>query len=99
MTTQECAAMGEMMGGMMSQMASGGMMGTGMMSGGAAGGMWWFGLLVLAVILAVGLMLTFALVRRPAGHVGEDPRDILRRRFARGELSSDDFDAAMKTLG
>jgi uncharacterized membrane protein len=44
-------------------------------------------------------MLTLALVRRPAGQVGEDPRDILRRRFARGELSADDFDAAMKTLG
>jgi len=99
MTTEECAAMGEMVGGTMGQMASGGMMDAGMMSGAAWGGLWWLGLIVLAVIVAVGLGLTVVLVRRPGGQVGEDPRDILRRRFARGELSRDDFDAAMKTLG
>jgi uncharacterized membrane protein len=98
-TTQECAAIGEMMGGMMGPMMSGGMTSGPMISGGPWGGLWWFGLLILAVIVAVGLALTFALVRRSVGQVGDDPRDILRRRFARGELSGDDLEAALKTLG
>jgi putative membrane protein len=98
MTTEECAAMGEMMGGMMGQMMGGGMMGGGMMGGGWSG-MLWFGLLALAVIVAVGLALAFLVVRRPTGPAAEDPRDILRRRFARGELTADEFGAAMKALG
>jgi putative membrane protein len=85
--------MGQMMGGMMGQMMGGGMMGAGW------GGVLGFGLLALAVIVAVGLALAFVVARRPAGPSAEDPREILRRRFARGELSADEFAAAMKTLG
>ena len=90
MTQEQCAAMGEMMGGMMSQMAGGGMMG-------GWGGVVWFGLLLVIAGVAIGLALV--LMRRPLGPVAEDPRDILRRRFARGEIQADEFHDAMKTLG
>jgi uncharacterized membrane protein len=79
--------MGEMMGGMMGQM--GNMMG---------GGMMWFGLLALLVIAIVGLAVAMAIARRPAAMSGEDPNEILRRRFAHGELSAEDYAAARETL-
>lgn len=91
MTPEQCASMGEMMGGMMGQMMGGGMMG-------GWGGVACFGLL-LVVIIAVGIVLAVALIRRPAGAAADDPREILRRRFARGEISADEFASAMKTLG
>lgn len=85
MTPETCVAMGQMMGGMM-----------------GAGGMWegtlWSGLLALGVILLVGLAIAYAIARRPIVSTGEDPRDILRRRFARGELSAEEFAAAKKVL-
>lgn len=95
MTPQECAAMGEMMGGMMGQMMNGGMMGAGW----TWGGILWVGLLALAIIVAIGLAIGLLVSRRPAGPVAEDPREIVRRRFARGELNTEEFAAAMKTLG
>jgi len=94
MTPEQCAAMGQMMGGMMGQM-SGGMMGGGWSWGGIA----WLGLVTLLVIVAVGLAIAVFVARRPSASAGEDPREILRRRFARGEVSADEFAAAMKTLG
>lgn len=94
MTAQECASMGDVMGGMMGQMMSGGMMSQGMAWGGS-----WFALIVLGLIVLIGTAIAFAVVRRPTGSAGEDPREILRRRFARGELSAEDFAAAHKILG
>jgi uncharacterized membrane protein len=82
-----CEQMGEMMGGMMGQM--GNMMG---------GGMMWVGLLALLVIAIVGLAVVMAIARRPAVTSGEDPNDILRRRFAHGELSAEEYAAARETL-
>lgn len=95
MTAQECASMGEVMGGMMGQMMSGGMMSQGM----TWSGLPWFALIVLGLIVVIGAAIAFAVVRRPTGSAGEDPREILRRRFARGELSAEDFAAAQKILG
>lgn len=95
MTPDECAAMSQMMGGVMGQMMSGGMMGSGWGWGGIA----WFGLLAVALIVAVGLAFAFVITRRSAGPATDDPREILRRRFARGELNADEFADAMKTLG
>lgn len=92
MTPEQCASMGEMMGGMMGQMMGGGMMG-----GWGWGGVPWFGLLL--VVAAVGIVLAAVLIRRPVGTAADDPREILRRRFARGEISADDFASDMKTLG
>lgn len=94
MTDETCAEMGEMMGAMMNGM-SGGQMGDGFGGTMMWGGVPWFGLIVLGMILAVGVVLTFATIRRPAG---DDPREILRRRFAQGELGAEDFAAALRTL-
>jgi uncharacterized membrane protein len=92
--------MGQMMGGMMGQMMGSGMMSGGMMGmGWTFGGIPWFGLLTLAVIVAIGLALVIVIARRNTGPAAEDPREILRRRFARGELSAVEFGDAMKTLG
>lgn len=93
MTPEQCASMGELMGGMMGQMMGGGMMG-----GWGWGGVAWFGLL-LVVIVAVGIGLAVVLTRRSAGPAADDPREILRRRFARGEIGADEFASDMKTLG
>ncbi|MGH2462473.1 MAG: SHOCT domain-containing protein [Candidatus Limnocylindria bacterium] len=79
--------MGEMMGGMM------GLMGGNMMWGGQ-----WFGLLALAVILVVVLAVAFAIARRPSAPSGDDAHEILRRRFARGEVSAEEFESARKML-
>ena len=81
-----CEQMGEMMSGMMGQM--GNMMGGGM----------WFGLLALLAIAIVGLAVAVAIARRPAATAGEDPNEILRRRFARGELSAEEYATARETL-
>lgn len=91
MAAEQCQQMGQVMGGMMS-----GMMGNAVDGGMMWGGFGWFGLIALAVILVVGVALAFAFMRRP---VGDEPREILRRRFARGELSSEEFTAAQKALG
>jgi putative membrane protein len=80
--------MGEMMSGMMGQM------GGNMMWGGG-----WFGLIFLAVLLVVGLAVAFAIARRPSAPSGDDAHEILRRRFARGEMTAEEFEAARKTLG
>lgn len=86
--------MGEMMGGMMGQM-NGWMMG----GGWTGGGMLWLGLLALAIIVAMGLAIGLLASRRSAGPAADDPREIVRRRFARGELGTEEFAEAMKTLG
>jgi putative membrane protein len=80
--------MGEMMSGMMGQM------GGNMMWGGG-----WFGLIFLAVMLVVGLAVAFAIARRPTAPSGDDAHEMLRRRFARGEMTAEEFEAARKTLG
>ena len=87
--------MGEMMGGMMGQIVNGGMMG----GGWTWGGMLWFGLLALALIVAIGLAMGVLVSRRSTGPAADDPREIVRRRFARGELKTEEFAEAMKTLG
>lgn len=90
MTNESCEGMGEVMAGMMGQMTSG--MNGGMM----AGAIPWFALAILAVVLVVGLALALAVAK---GRRGDDPREILRYRFARGEMSADEFVEARTTLG
>lgn len=84
-----CEQIGEMMAGMMGQM------GGNMMWGGGP----WFGLLVLAVILVVGVAVAFAIARRPTVPSADDAMEILRRRFARGDITVEEFEAARKMLG
>ena len=63
------------------------------------GGELWLGMLAIALIVAVGLVVGLLLNWRSPGPAADDPREIVRRRFARGELSAQEYDAAMKTLG
>jgi hypothetical protein len=79
MTTQECTAMGEMISGMMGQMMNGAMMGSGWTSGGEL----WLGMLALTLVVAIGLSIGLLLNRRSPGPTADDPREIVRRRFAR----------------
>jgi putative membrane protein len=66
---------------------------------GAAGG-WWMliGMLVIAVVVLIGVWL---IVRsnRDARSPSSNALDILRERFARGEMTKDEFETARKTLG
>lgn len=54
----------------------------------------WMGVWALVMILVVWI-----LVREPHHAAPTDPADILRHRFARGELSEDEFQRAMRALG
>jgi putative membrane protein len=54
----------------------------------------WMGVWILALVAMVWL-----LVRRPdAASPGDEPLEILRRRFARGELSQTDYEQAKRVL-
>lgn len=95
MTAEECLSMGERMA---TTMMGGGMMGGGMMGGEGWGSLIGYGLLLLAVVI-IGVVLVFGVGRRPPGPAADDPREILRRRFARGDIDGDEFAARLKALG
>jgi len=66
---------------------------------GAASGLWMIiGMLVVAVVVLVGVWL---IVRssRDARSSSSSALDILRERFARGEITKSEFEAASKTIG
>jgi putative membrane protein len=66
---------------------------------GAAGGLWMIvGMLVVAVVVLIGVWL---IVRssRDARSSSSSALDTLRERFARGEITKDEFEAVRKTLG
>ena len=66
---------------------------------GAASGLWMIvGMLVVAVVVLIGVWL---IVRsnRDARSMSSSALDILRARFARGEITKDEFEAVSKTLG
>jgi len=90
------------MTGMMSSMGS--MMGGGMMSGGMMGGMmapWWFLGWALVALVAVGMVAGVVwAVRRPGGSApqGEQPLEILERRFASGEISAEQFESMKRQV-
>lgn len=71
---------------------------------GDAGGFWVLGgllLLVGCVVLVVWAVNTVSGRdhARPSSSQGAPPLDILRERFARGEISEQEFEQAKKTLG
>lgn len=86
---------GLMMGGMM-----GGMMGPGMMGWGAVGSPWW--LLAWAagwLIVAGGLILVVAwAVRLARSSARSDPLAILKERYARGELTHEQYEQMRRHL-
>lgn len=70
--------------------------------GGALGGGWmaggWLALLVVAILAAL-VVVGIALAMRPGGRSTQDSREILRLRFARGEISADEFAQANRVIG
>lgn len=74
-----------------------GMMGNGFwgLFGGAMGlwGLFWMGL-----ILAIPIGLVYAIVGRGSAHGGDDPVELLRQRYARGELTDEEFQARKDRL-
>ena len=94
----QCTQMMSMMQGM------GGMMGSGMMGGNMMGWMmaplWFLGwALVIGIVIAVVLAIVWT-VRRSSGpgHPTETPLDILKRRYARGEISAEQFETMKHQL-
>ncbi len=85
-------------------------MGPGMMGGGFGGGlgMGLFGIVFMAafwiaVIVGIVVLIRWAVVSTRAGHQAGDPRnstlDILRQRYARGEINREEFEEKRKALG
>ncbi|WP_435345778.1 SHOCT domain-containing protein [Haloarchaeobius sp. HRN-SO-5] len=74
----------------------GGMMGGGWGLFGGAMGLW--GLLWMGLLIAVPLYLVYALFNRGSGGNNEQSLSVLRERYARGELSDDEFDRRRKQL-
>ena len=65
-------------------------------------GMWWIGLLILGVFLIGATALVVWMVRQFTTSQGPRPdsaEQILRRRFAAGEMSQADYEQAQRTLG
>ena len=81
--------------------SSGGYGGGGMMGGGwglFGGVMGLWGLLWMGLLIAVPLYLVFGLSRRGADGTDERSLSILRERYARGELSDDEFERRREQL-
>ncbi len=88
----------EMMNGM------GNMMGSGMMSGG--GGVWWVSpwywlgwawVLMLLAFIIIAFVWTLRRAGRPIPNT-EAPLDVLKRRFARGDFSPEQFETMKRQL-
>jgi len=63
------------------------------------GGLWMLVvMLVVAVVVLIGVWLIVR-TSRDAPSSSPNALDILRERFARGEITTDEFEAARKTLG
>jgi len=81
---------------------SGGGYGGGMMGGGGWGffgaGMGLWGLLLMAMLILLPLYLVFTLAKRWGTGPNERPLSTLRARYARGELSDDEFERRRKQL-
>ena len=81
----------------------GGMMGSGMMGGyGMMAGFGWLGMLTMVlfwvgVVMLVGWGLSHLFTMRPP-RVEPDAEEILKQRFARGEISREEFVQARETL-
>ncbi|MBX0297684.1 SHOCT domain-containing protein [Haloarcula nitratireducens] len=74
----------------------GGMMGGGWGLFGGAMGLW--GLLWMGLLIAVPLYLVYALLNRETDGDDEGPLSVLRERYARGELSDDEFERRREQL-
>lgn len=70
-----------------------------MMDGWSAGGFWMLAAMVLiALIVVIGIWLIVR-ANRVTPTAGPTANEILGVRFARGEITKDEFEAAKRTLG
>ncbi|QCC52434.1 SHOCT domain-containing protein [Halapricum salinum] len=74
----------------------GGMMGGGGGLFGGAMGLW--GLLWMGLLVAVPAYLLYTFVSRDRDRWADSPRAVLRERYARGELSDEEFDRRRERL-
>ncbi len=58
----------------------------------------WLGLLLMVAVAAL-VIVGIVLAIRASGRSMDDPIEILRRRFARGEISADELEQAKLALG
>src|SRR3989344_1527542 len=84
-----------MMGGMMSMMGSGWRGGDGLMMGGS----WGIGMLLFWLIVIVGIVLFVKWVSgQSSSQKGTSALDILKERYAKGEINKEEFEAKKKDL-
>jgi putative membrane protein len=78
----------------------GGMMGRGMMNGSGLGYGWWMPLggAVFLTILIVGLYLLFSAYHKPEWSSGSGPIEILKGRYAKGEITGEQYQKMKKEL-
>jgi len=89
---------GMMGGGMMGMMNYGGMMGSGYMSTGSAG--WWIWAILASIfwiaLFAIAVLLAIWLFRRVTGK--ENALEILKARYAKGDISKKEFEGMKKEI-
>lgn len=71
------------------------------MGGGMMGGWGWLGLLFWLVLLVVVVAVVWRLLQgrgESRGAAEESPLDILKRRYARGEIDREEFEAKKRDL-
>jgi len=79
------------------------MMGNQMMYGPYGGGMWMFFHFFFWILVIIGVVLLIVWIARQPhryerGHGEESPLDILRKRYARGEISKEEFERIKKDI-
>jgi putative membrane protein len=79
------------------------MMGNGMMYGPYGGGMWMFFHFFFWTLIIIGVILLIVWVvrqtgRRAGGHAEETALDILQKRYARGEITKEEFEKVKKDI-
>ncbi len=98
---------GMMGGGMMNMMGSGGMMNmmvSNMMGGSFGGGLWWLwsivGMLFWIALLVALILLIIWLYKKVTGQTTNDGSalEILKKRFAKGEITKKEFESMKKRI-
>jgi putative membrane protein len=74
-----------------------------MMGGGMMYGFGWIGLILnVAIIVGIVILVVWAVKRFTSGSVspsGQTPREILQTRYARGEITRDQYQQMLSDLG
>ena len=74
-----------------------------MMGGGMMYGFGWIGLIFnLAIIVGIVILIVWAVKRFTSGRTssdGQTPREILQARYARGEITRDQYQQMLQDLG